>query len=78
LYKKKFGAYNWILNGIAQGYSVDLLALLLERYHINNYLIELGGELRVKGHNPGNEPFKIGIEGISGNDFEPRTHAQGN
>jgi thiamine biosynthesis lipoprotein len=70
LYKKSSGI-QLDLNGIAQGYSVDLLALLLERYHINNYLIELGGELRVKGHNPGNEPFKIGIEGISGNDFNP-------
>jgi thiamine biosynthesis lipoprotein len=59
------------LNGIAQGYSVDLLALLLERNHINNYLIELGGELRIKGHKPGNEPFKVGIEGISGNDLNP-------
>jgi thiamine biosynthesis lipoprotein len=59
------------LNGIAQGYSVDLLASLLEQHHVNNYLIELGGELRVKGHKPGNEPFKVGIEGISGDDLNP-------
>jgi thiamine biosynthesis lipoprotein len=59
------------LNGIAQGYSVDLLALLLERHHINNYLIELGGELRVKGHKPNKESFKVGIEGISGDDLDP-------
>jgi thiamine biosynthesis lipoprotein len=59
------------LNGIAQGYSVDLLASLLEHHHIYNYLVELGGELRVKGHKPGNEPFKVGIEGISGDDLDP-------
>ncbi len=53
------------LNGIAQGYSVDLLAGLLERNHISNYLIELGGELRVKGSKPGGEPFAIGIEGVN-------------
>jgi thiamine biosynthesis lipoprotein len=70
LYKRNSGV-QLDLNGIAQGYSVDLLALLLERYHINNYLIELGGELRVKGHKAGNEPFKVGIEGISGNDLNP-------
>jgi thiamine biosynthesis lipoprotein len=70
LYKKSPGV-QLDLNGIAQGYSVDLLALLLERNHINNYLIELGGELRVKGRKPGNEPFKVGIEGISGNDLNP-------
>ncbi len=59
------------LNGIAQGYSVDLLAGLLERYHIVNYLIELGGELRVKGSKVGGEPFTIGIEGVSDDDLNP-------
>jgi thiamine biosynthesis lipoprotein len=59
------------LNGIAQGYSVDLLASLLEQHSIHNYLVELGGELRIKGHKPGNEPFKVGIEGISGDDLNP-------
>ncbi|SDD34943.1 thiamine biosynthesis lipoprotein [Mucilaginibacter pineti] len=59
------------LNGIAQGYSVDLLASLLEQHHIQNYLVELGGELRVKGSKAGNELFKIGIEGISGDDLDP-------
>ena len=70
LYKKS-PSVQLDLNGIAQGYSVDLLALLLERNHISNYLIELGGELRIKGHKPNNEPFKVGIEGISGNDLNP-------
>ncbi|WP_158829235.1 FAD:protein FMN transferase [Mucilaginibacter lacusdianchii] len=59
------------LNGIAQGYAVDLLANLLERQHIKSYLIELGGELRIKGTKPGNQPFTVGIEGISGFDAEP-------
>jgi thiamine biosynthesis lipoprotein len=59
------------LNGIAQGYSVDLLASLLERHYIDNYLVELGGELRVKGDKPGHEPFRVGIEGISGDDLNP-------
>nr|WP_290427182.1 FAD:protein FMN transferase [Mucilaginibacter aquariorum] len=68
---KKSAAVQLDLNGIAQGYSVDLLALLLERNHISNYLIELGGELRIKGRKPNNEPFKVGIEGISGNDLNP-------
>ena len=54
------------LNGIAQGYSVDLLAAFLERFGIQNYLVELGGELRIKGRKqPGNESMKIGIEAPS-------------
>lgn len=50
-------------NGIAQGYSVDVLADFFESQGIENYVIELGGEIRVKGHKyPGNEKMKIGIE----------------
>ncbi len=51
------------VNGIAQGYSVDLLASFLEGRGISNYLVELGGEIRIKGRKqPGNEKMKIGIE----------------
>lgn len=59
------------LNGIAQGYSADLLAGLLEDHHIFNYLVEIGGELRIKGQKPDGEQFRIGIEAIEGNDFAP-------
>ncbi len=60
------------LNGIAQGYSVDVLASFLEKKGIKNYLVELGGEIRVKGFKqPSNEPFSIGIESPRTNNFEP-------
>lgn len=50
-------------NGIAQGYSVDVIAAFLEQHNIDNYMAELGGELRVKGRKiPGNERMSIGIE----------------
>lgn len=50
------------LNGIAQGYTVDVLAALLERRGIQSYLVELGGEIRVRGRKPGGELMRIGIE----------------
>lgn len=50
------------MNGIAQGYSVDVLAGFLEQHGIENYIVELGGELRIKGRKPNNEKMKIGIE----------------
>lgn len=60
------------VNGIAQGYSVDVLASFLEGRGVNNYLVELGGEIRVKGQKqPGNEKMKIGIEAPSDDEFEP-------
>jgi thiamine biosynthesis lipoprotein len=51
------------VNGIAQGYSVDVIASYLESKGIQNYLIEIGGEIRVKGRKqPGNKIMRIGIE----------------
>jgi len=49
-------------NGIAQGYTVDVIADFLEKQNIKNYVVEVGGELRVKGRKPGDEKMKIGIE----------------
>lgn len=51
------------LNGIAQGYSVDLIANLLEKSGIKTYIAELGGEIRVSGPKTDGESIKIGIEG---------------
>ncbi|MCJ8167187.1 FAD:protein FMN transferase [Pontibacter sp. E15-1] len=61
------------VNGIAQGYTVDVLAGLLEQRGIQNYLVEVGGEVRVKGtKQPGGQPMAIGIEGpASGSPDDP-------
>lgn len=59
------------LNGIAQGYSVDVLAALLEQYGVKNYIVELGGEIKVKGRKqPSGEKMKIGIESPTEDAFE--------
>ncbi|MDP9230480.1 MAG: FAD:protein FMN transferase, partial [Bacteroidota bacterium] len=58
------------VNGIAQGYSVDVIADFLEKNGINNYIVEVGGELRVHGRKKtGDKLFKVGIETPSDNDF---------
>lgn len=60
------------VNGIAQGYSVDVLADFLEKKGIRNYLVELGGEMRVQGRKPGGKLMAIGIEGpAEGNLYDP-------
>lgn len=59
------------VNGIAQGYSVDVVATFLEAFGIVNYMVEIGGEIRTKGRKlPGNEPMKIGIETPSATEFD--------
>lgn len=50
------------VNGIAQGYSVDVLADFLESKHIENYLVELGGEIKTKGIHADGRKFNIAIE----------------
>ena len=51
------------LNGIAQGYSVDLIADYLNKKGIKQYVAELGGEIRISGPKPDGQAMKIGIEG---------------
>lgn len=53
------------LSAVAKGYGVDQVALLLEEQGINNYLVEIGGEIRVKGHNSRQQLWRIGVESPS-------------
>ena len=50
------------LSSIAKGFGVDKVAGELEKYGIQNYLVEIGGELHGKGKNAHGEPWRIGIE----------------
>ncbi len=49
------------VNGIAQGYSVDVICRYFDNLGIKNYLIEIGGEVRAKGSKRGS-PWKVGID----------------
>lgn len=50
------------LSAIAKGFAVDQVARLLDEQKVVNYLIEVGGEIRVRGHNPDGQRWRIGIE----------------
>jgi thiamine biosynthesis lipoprotein len=50
------------LSAIAKGYGVDRVAGLLEANHISHYLVEIGGEIRLSGQSPRQQPWRIGIE----------------
>ncbi|WP_237056055.1 FAD:protein FMN transferase [Microbulbifer sediminum] len=50
------------LSAIAKGYGVDRVARLLDDLGVANYLVEIGGELRTRGHNPDGREWRIGIE----------------
>ena len=60
------------VNGIAQGYSVDVIAQFLQAHGINNYLVEIGGEICVSGRKqPSGVLMKIGIESPGDDEMEP-------
>jgi len=61
--KKKYPKIYLDFNAIAKGYTVDVIANYLDSHNINNYLIELGGELVAKGINKNsNESWVVGID----------------
>jgi thiamine biosynthesis lipoprotein len=50
------------VNALAQGYSVDLVCNFFDSQGIDDYMVEIGGELRVKGQNPSGDDWKVGID----------------
>lgn len=50
------------LSAIAKGYGVDVIAEYLESQNIHNYMVDIGGEVRTKGHNGKGVPWRIAIE----------------
>jgi len=50
------------LSAIAKGYAVDLVAEVLSRRGSQNFMVEVGGEVRTSGKNASGEAWRIGIE----------------
>ena len=57
-------------NSIAKGYTVDLVAEELEKMGADDYLVNIGGEIRCKGENPKGERWSIAIETPYDGNFE--------
>ena len=56
-------------NAVAKGYGIDLIGSYLDSKGVNNYLIELGGEILAKGKNvEKNKSWLVGIENVNLND----------
>ena len=50
------------LSAIAKGYGVDAVAEALQGFGVENYMVEIGGDLVTKGENAKGEAWRIGIE----------------
>ncbi len=49
-------------SAIAKGYACDIVGEWLESQSVENYLVEIGGEIRSKGKNERNQVWTIGID----------------
>ncbi len=58
-------------DGIAQGYTVDVISAYLSSLGIQDFLVEVGGEIRTKGFKSRKEPWVVGY--ISAGDYNFNT-----
>ncbi len=49
-------------SSIAKGYGVDALAVELEARGVFDYMVEIGGELRVSGKSPRGDAWRVAVE----------------
>lgn len=58
---------------LAEGYGVDVVAQLLDSAGVTDYMVEIGGEVHVKGHNPKDDLWHIAVDKpIEGSDETTR------
>jgi len=62
-------------NAIAQGYSVDIVCRYFDSFGIKRYLVEIGGEVRVKG-DKGGVLWRIGIDRPEDDNMMPGENLQ--
>ncbi|MDE7377566.1 MAG: FAD:protein FMN transferase [Paraprevotella sp.] len=48
-------------SAIAKGYGCDVVARMLDRRGVRNYMVEIGGEIVLHGQNPRRKAWQIGI-----------------
>jgi thiamine biosynthesis lipoprotein len=80
-YRKEFPGVQLDFSALAKGYGVDVLGSYLEKEGIQNYLVEIGGEVRCRGKKSNGQAWRIGINTPSEKarlqDFEARIQLLG-
>jgi len=69
--KKENPAIQLNFNAIAKGYSVDKMGAFLESLGINDYIVDIGGEISAKGSKNGKN-WQVAIERPADNDTCPQ------
>ncbi|KJF99510.1 FAD:protein FMN transferase [Photobacterium leiognathi] len=50
------------LSSMGEGYAINRLSQILESDGVENYLVEFGGDMKIKGHKPMGEKWRVAIE----------------
>ena len=60
--RKSLTAVRVDLSSLAKGFGVDQIADALKTLEIQDYMVEVGGEIRTSGLNPSGRPWQIAVE----------------
>ncbi len=60
--RKQTGDPEIDLSAIAKGYAVDLVASFLTNHGVEDFMVEVGGEVRGQGHSLADRPWRIAVE----------------
>lgn len=59
---KKPNNIEFNVNAFAKGLGIDVIGRFIEKQNINDYLVEIGGEIRARGKNTKNKFWKVAID----------------
>lgn len=62
LFHKKHSGTQLNFSAIAKGYGCDLVAEMLERNGCHDFIVEIGGEMVVRGQSPRHSPWRVQID----------------
>lgn len=48
-------------SAIAKGFGCDVVANVMRRHGVKNFMVEIGGEVVVEGMNPSKRPWRVGV-----------------
>jgi thiamine biosynthesis lipoprotein len=60
--RKRLAGLELNVDAVAPGYAVDLIAARFEALGVTRYLVEIGGEVRGRGHSERGQPWRVAIE----------------
>lgn len=63
-------------NSIGKGYTVDYIASEIERFNIEDYMVEVGGEIACRGRNPKGGDWRIAVDSPYDGNMNPGENCQ--